>query len=132
MSLRENEAAPSRFQSCVRRTLPPHNRQQTTGRSRLASRLSTTAIGCRPVATQRACISSPAMVSIGPATIVAAVKAPRCKSCIIGASVVRRDAAINRTEDLDVEVCEATNSCIIRSAFISRKPFASGRWQFKE
>ena len=47
-----------------------------------------------------------------------------------GASVVRRDAAINRTEDLNVEVCEATNSCITRSACIDRKPCAIGRWQF--
>jgi hypothetical protein len=41
--------------------------------------------------------------------------------------VVRRDAAINRTEDLNVEVCEATNSCIIRSPCIDRKPCAIGR-----
>jgi hypothetical protein len=46
-----------------------------------------------------------------------------------GASVVRRDAAINRTEDLNVEVCQATNSCIIRSACIDRKSWESGRWQ---
>ena len=30
-----------------------------------------------------------------------------------GASLVRRDAAINRTEDLNVEVCEATKCCVI-------------------
>jgi hypothetical protein len=47
-----------------------------------------------------------------------------------GASVVRRDAAINRTEDLNVEVCEATNSCIIRNACIERKPCTIDRWQF--
>jgi len=46
--------------------------------------------------------------------------------------VVRRHAAINRTEDLNVEVCEATNSCIIRRACIDRKPCAIGRWQFQE
>jgi hypothetical protein len=29
-----------------------------------------------------------------------------------GASVVRRDAALNRMEDLDVKVCEEANDCV--------------------
>jgi hypothetical protein len=44
-----------------------------------------------------------------------------------GASVVRRDAAMNRTEDLNVKVREATNSCIIRSVCSVLKSCATGR-----
>jgi hypothetical protein len=41
--------------------------------------------------------------------------------------VVRRDAAINRTEDLNVKVREATNNCIIRSVCSVLKSCATGR-----
>jgi hypothetical protein len=44
-----------------------------------------------------------------------------------GASVVRRDAAINRTEDLNVKGHEATISCIIRSVCTSLNPSTIGR-----
>jgi hypothetical protein len=43
-----------------------------------------------------------------------------------GASVVRCDAAINRTEDLNVKVREATNNCIIRSVCSVLKSCATG------
>lgn len=50
---------------------------------------------------------------------------PRRRHGRDGASVVRRDAAINRTEDLNVKSYEATISCIIRSAWTDRKPCAT-------
>ena len=34
----------------------------------------------------------------------------------VGASVVRRDAAINRTEDLDVKVCEEAITRAVKTA----------------
>jgi hypothetical protein len=46
-----------------------------------------------------------------------------------GASVVRRDAAMNRTEDLNVKICEATTSCIIRSVCTALKLCATNRWR---
>jgi hypothetical protein len=46
--------------------------------------------------------------------------------------VVRRHAAMNRTEDLDVKIDEATNSCIIRSACIDRKICTIGRWRSQQ
>jgi hypothetical protein len=44
-----------------------------------------------------------------------------------GASVVRRDAAVNRTEDLNVKVREAPNNCIIGSVCSVLKSCATGR-----
>src|SRR5882672_7338154 len=49
-----------------------------------------------------------------------------------GASVVRRDAAINRTEDLNVKGYEATISCTTRSVRTSRKPCTIGGWQSQD
>ena len=46
-----------------------------------------------------------------------------------GASVVRLDAAMNRTEDLDVEIYGATTSCIIRSTSTVRDATDRGRAQ---
>jgi hypothetical protein len=46
-----------------------------------------------------------------------------------GASVVRRDAAMNRTEDLDVKVCQKANGCIIRDACSGCKAGANDRWR---
>ena len=46
-----------------------------------------------------------------------------------GASVVRRDAAMNRTEGLNVKICEATTSCIIRSVCTTLKLCATDRWR---
>ncbi len=46
--------------------------------------------------------------------------------------MVRRDAAINRTEDLNVKVCEEATSCVIGSACICRKALATGRWRSQE
>ena len=44
-----------------------------------------------------------------------------------GASVVRRDAAMNRTEDLNVEVCEKATSRVIEDAGPCVKAFATTR-----
>jgi hypothetical protein len=41
--------------------------------------------------------------------------------------VVRHDAALNRTEDLNVKVCEATTNCIIRSVCTDGKCCATDR-----
>jgi hypothetical protein len=43
--------------------------------------------------------------------------------------VVRRDAAMNRTEDLNVKICEATTSCIIHCICTARKLCAIDRWR---
>jgi hypothetical protein len=46
-----------------------------------------------------------------------------------GASVVRRDAASNRTEDLNGKIREATTNSIIRSVFTALKHRATDRWR---
>jgi hypothetical protein len=46
-----------------------------------------------------------------------------------GASVVRRDAAMNRTEDLDVKGSQKANGCIIRDACSRCKAGANDRWR---
>jgi hypothetical protein len=44
-----------------------------------------------------------------------------------GASVVRRNAALNRTEDLNVTVCEEATFCVIGNACPCCKALATGR-----
>jgi hypothetical protein len=41
---------------------------------------------------------------------------PRRLGCRDGAPVVRRGAAMNRMEDLNVKVCEEANGCVIDNA----------------
>jgi post-segregation antitoxin (ccd killing protein) len=43
--------------------------------------------------------------------------------------VVRRDVAMNQTEDLNVKISEATTSCIIRSVCTALKLYATDRWR---
>jgi hypothetical protein len=65
------------------------------------------------------------LVSSGPLTCSGIL--PRRLHRRGGASVVRRNAALNRTEDLNVTVYEEATFCVIGSACPCCKALASGR-----